>query len=218
GTPSWTISRTCCCSSISTGRAASRTGIRSAASTPSSNMRRLSRYRPLLARSSRPPAASADSIRQAVLLATPSSRATWVAPSSGWAEKQLSTEAAIDTDRNDADGSRGTDVTDGAEVARARVAGGGVAAAGRPGAGGADGAGGRWCRCSADRSSRGKARAPRARRRGAAARLLRSVFDSCGGVGGKRGGVGRVAGGVWHVVVRVRGRGGEPAGWSPFGE
>src|SRR5690349_8767239 len=124
GTPSWTLSRSCCCSSISTGGAPSRTGIRSAASTPSSNMRRLSRYRPLLARSSRPPAASADSIRQAVLLATPSSRATWVAPSSGWAEKQLSTEAAIETDRNDAAASRGTVVTGGAGVAGAVVAAG----------------------------------------------------------------------------------------------
>src|SRR6266567_6861350 len=117
GTPSWTISRTCCCSSISTGRAASRTGIRSAASTPSSNMRRLSRYRPPSARSSRPPAASADSIRQAVLLATPSSRATWVAPSSRWAAKQSSTEAAIETDRRDeAEGTEGSRGTGGAEV------------------------------------------------------------------------------------------------------
>src|SRR6266566_6772088 len=85
-------------------------------------MRRLSRYRPPSARSSRPPAASADSIRQAVLLATPSSRATWVAPSSGWTEKQSSTEAAIETDRRD--------VTDGVG-----------AAGGRGGAGGCDGAG-----------------------------------------------------------------------------
>src|ERR1700759_1542752 len=94
-------------------------------------MRSLSGSRPPAARSSRPPAPSADSIRQAVLLATPSSRATWVAPSSGWAEKQLRTEAAIDTERSDdADVSEGSGVTGevGVVVVRVPVAGAVVAA------------------------------------------------------------------------------------------
>ena len=84
----------------STGRAASRTGTRSAASRPSSN---IAQAEPVTAaggalqQAARP--TSADSIRQAVLLATPSSRASWVAPSSRWAAKQSSTETAIETDR-----------------------------------------------------------------------------------------------------------------------
>jgi hypothetical protein len=47
-----------------------------------------------------PLAASAASIRQAVLLATPSSRATRVAPSSASVSKQPSTPMAMDTDRS----------------------------------------------------------------------------------------------------------------------